>query len=168
MTSTEITGTSPAVRAFTTALATRDIDALMGTLAPEPVLHSAVSGPPFRGREVVRDIYASLFDTFEDLRITDELHDGPTHVFFWEGHIGKRYVAGADRLRTDREGRIHEITIVGRPMTGLAMFISGIGFHLARRRRGLMVARFLRVGTAPLAPMFALLDRMANWFVRKP
>ena len=167
MTTTQATGQSAGSHPFTTALAARDVDALMGTVAPDPVLYSAVSGPPFRGREMLRDLYASVFDTFDELRITDELHDGRTHVLFWEGSIGGRFVAGADRLRTDAGGMVEEITIVGRPMTGLSMFITGIGFHLARRRRGIVVARALQVAARPLAPMFALIDRLAGWALRR-
>ena len=61
---------------------------------------------------------------------------------------------------------MREITIVGRPLTGLSAFITGIGFHLARRRRGILVARFLRLAARPLAPMFSLLERMGAWVAR--
>src|SRR5687767_4175447 len=103
MTTTTASGSNAPSHPFTAALADRNVEALVATLAPDAVLYSAVTSNPFRGREVLRDVYASLFDTFEDLRITDQLRDGATHVFFWEGHIGGRYVAGADRLRTDQD-----------------------------------------------------------------
>jgi hypothetical protein len=63
---------------------------------------------------------------------------------------------------------VEEVTIVGRPMSGLSMFISGIGFHLARRRRGTFVAWLMRIGAQPLAPMFALFDRVAKRLLRMP
>jgi ketosteroid isomerase-like protein len=165
-----MTTTAPAATAghhpFTAALASRDIDALVGSLAPDAVLHSAVTNVPFEGREVLRDLYGSLFDAFEDLRVTDELERGDTRVFFWEGRMDGRYVAGADRLRLDADGKVREITIVGRPLTGLVSFLTGIGFHFTRRRRGALVARVLRLGTLPLVPLFRLIDALTGWIVR--
>ena len=149
--------------AFTAALATRDIDALVHTLAPGVVLHSAVTDTPFEGREVVGDVYRSLFESFEGLTILEQFESGDTHAFFWEGRIDGRYVAGADRIRLDPDGRVRDITIVGRPLTGLATFLTGIGYRFARRRRGLAVARALRLGTLPLAPLFSLFDPVTRW-----
>jgi hypothetical protein len=152
--------------AFSAALAARDIDALVSTLAPDAVLHSAITNTPFEGREVLADVYSSLFDAFEELHVTDQFQNGNTHVFFWEGRIDGRFVAGADRFRVDDAGQVREITIVGRPLTGLAGFITGLGFHFARRRRGRVVARILRVTALPLAPLFSLMDRIVGWLIR--
>ena len=151
---------------FTSALANRDIDALVETLAPGAVLHSAITSTRFEGREVIRDVYLSLFEAFEELHVTDRFQDSNTAAFFWEGRIDGRYVAGADRVKLDADGKVRDITIVGRPLTGLAGFITGIGFHFARRRRGPVVARILRVTALPLAPMFSLVDRLVAWLVR--
>ena len=107
-----------------------------------------------------------MFDGFEDLRVTDRFQTGDIHAFFWEGRMDGRFVAGADRLRVDDAGQVREITIVGRPLTGLAGFITGLGFHFARRRRGPVVARILRVTALPLAPMFSLVDRLVAWLIR--
>jgi hypothetical protein len=167
MSTTEATQLAPRRHPFTAALEARDVEALVTTLTQDAVLHSAVTGTPFRGRDMLRDVYASLFDSFDDLRVTGEFESGRTQVFFWEGYIRGRYVEGADRLRLDEAGRVAEITIVGRPMTGLAMFVSEIGFHLARRRRGAAVARVLRLTARPLAPLFALLDRIGGWVLRR-
>jgi hypothetical protein len=151
---------------FIAALSSRDIDALVATLAPDAVLHSAVTGSPFEGSAMIRDVYESLFESFDDLRITDEFQAPNTHAFFWEGRIEGRYVAGVDRIRTDPDGKVTEITIVGRPLSGLAGFIAGIGFGFARRRRGLMVARVLRLAARPLAPLFSALDAVTRWLQR--
>jgi ketosteroid isomerase-like protein len=151
---------------FTAALAGQDIEALVGTLAPDVVLHSAVTGTPFEGRDVLRDIYASLFEAFEEFRVTEEFASGDVHVFFWEGRIDGRYVAGADRIEVDGAGQVRDITIVGRPMAGLSGFLSGLGYHFARRRRGPVVARVLRILALPLGPLFASLDVVTRWLAR--
>jgi len=152
---------------FTQALAARDADALIALLAPDVVLHSAVTDAPFEGRELVADTYRSVVESFEeDVRVVDEFELGDTHAFFWEGRIEGRFVAGADRFRLDADGQVREITIVGRPMSGLSTFLTGIGPRLARRRRGELVAKLLRFSALPLPPFFALLDRISPWILR--
>ena len=161
-----MTVTNAAAHPFIAALQRRNIDALVEALAPDAVLHSAVTDTPFEGREVIRDIYASLFEAFEELTVTDEFRSEAVHAFFWEGRLEGRYVAGADRLRLNANGKVADITIVGRPLSGLAGFITGIGSGFARRRRGPLVARVLRLAGRPLAPLFASLDVVTRWLIR--
>ena len=151
---------------FTQAIAERDAETLIATLAPDVVLYSAVTRTPFEGHDVVADTYRSVLESFEEVRVVDEFEDGDTHAFFWEGRIEGRYVAGADRYRLDAEGRVREVTIYGRPMSGVATFVTGIGFRLARRRRGRLLATVLRVTSLPLPPMLTLLDPVTRWVLR--
>jgi uncharacterized membrane protein len=51
-------------------------------------------------------------------------------------------------------------------MSGVATFVTGIGFRLARRRRGALVARILRLTSLPLPPMLTLLDPVTSWVLR--
>jgi hypothetical protein len=153
--------------AFTAALVARDVDALSETLAPDVVLHSAVTLSPFEGAELVTDTYRSVFESFEELRVVDEFESGDTHAFFWEGRMGGRYVAGADRIRMDSGGRVREITIVGRPMSGVATFLTEIGYRIARRRRGPVPAALMRVTSRPLPVMLSLLDPLSRRMLRQ-
>jgi ketosteroid isomerase-like protein len=153
--------------AFTAAIAARDADGLIDTLAPDVVLHSAVTGTPFVGREVVADTYRSVLESFEELRIVDEFEGGDTHAFFWEGRMEGRFVAGADRIRLNPDGKVREITVLGRPLSGVATFLTGIGPRLARRRRGGVAATLLRVTALPLPPLLALLDPVSRWILRQ-
>jgi hypothetical protein len=152
--------------AFPAAIASRDPGALIDTLAPDVVLHSAVTRFPFEGRDLVADTYRSVLESFEEIRIVDEFENGDTLAFFWDGRMGGRPVSGADRVRFDSEGRVREITVVGRPMSGVATFLTEIGFRLARRRRGGLVARLLRVTSLPLPPLLSLLDPVSRWMLR--
>jgi hypothetical protein len=154
--------------AFPAAIAARDAGALIETLAPDVVLHTAVTRFPFEGRDLVADTYRSVLESFEEIRIVDEFESGDTHAFFWEGRIAGRPVAGADRIRLDEGGRVREITVVGRPMSGVATFLTEIGFRLARRRRGGLVARLLRITSLPLPPLLAMLDPVSRWILRPP
>jgi SnoaL-like protein len=150
---------------FLAAIAARDPDALIDTLAPEVVLHSAVTAAPFEGRDVVADTYRSVLESFEELRIVDEFESGDTHAFFWDGRMGGRYVSGADRIRLDADGKVRDITVLGRPMSGVATFLTEIGPRLARRRRGGLVARLLRITALPLPPLLSVLDPVSRWIL---
>jgi hypothetical protein len=152
---------------FTAAIASGDVNALIDTLEPDVVLYSAVTGTPFLGREVVADTYRSVIEAFEELRVVDEFESGDTHAFFWEGRMEGRFVAGADRLRLNPDGKVREITVLGRPLSGVATFLTGIGPRLARRRRGGVVATLLRVTALPLPPLLALLDPVSRWILRQ-
>jgi hypothetical protein len=137
------------------------------TLADDVVLHSAVTASPFERKDTVADIYAAVIASFEQLEVVDELEAGDTHAFFWRGRIDGRFVEGADRFRLDADGKVSEITIVGRPLSGLATFLTGIGFRFARRRRGAVVAWALRVSALPLPVLFSLLDPVSSWLARR-
>jgi hypothetical protein len=80
--------------------------------------------------------------------------------------MGGRPVWGADRIRLDADGQVREITVLGRPMSGVATFLTEIGFRLARRRRGKFVARLLRLSALPLPPMLSLLDPVTRRIIR--
>ena len=161
----EATGTTPR-HPFPAAIQARDHAALVETLAPNVVLHSAVTSAPFEGRKTVADLYASVIASFEDVEVVDELSSGQTHAFYWRGHIDGRFVEGADRLRLDEDGKVREITVTGRPLSGLATFLTGIGAHFATQRRGPRVGRMLRATARPLPPLFSALDPVTRWLTR--
>jgi ketosteroid isomerase-like protein len=151
---------------FTAALEAGDQAALVETLAPDVTLHSAVTGTPFEGDDTVSELYASVIASFEEVEVVDELSDGDTVVFFWRGRIEGRFVEGADRLRLDGAGKVREITITGRPLSGVATFLTGIGPRFARQRRGRAVASALRLTARPLPSMLGLLDPVSRWMAR--
>ena len=161
----EATGTTPR-HPFPAAVQARDHAALVETLAPDVVLHSAVTKTPFEGRDTVADVYASVIASFEELEIVDELSSGQTYAFYWRGRMDGRFVEGSDRLRLDDSGKVREITVTGRPLSGLATFLTGIGAHFATNRRGPGVGRLLRATARPLPPLFSALDPVTRWLTR--
>src|SRR3712207_3237706 len=126
---------------FPAAMLARDHAALVAELADEVVLHSAVTSAPFEGKQVVAELYASVMAAFEELEVVDDFESDGAYAFFWRGRIDGRFVEGADRLRFDEAGKVNDITIVGRPLSGLATFLTGIGSHFAGQRRGPTVGR---------------------------
>jgi len=159
---TETTNRHP----FAAAIAARDHAALVETLAPEVVLHSAVAETPFEGSETVGDVYASVIASFEHVEIVDDFSNGDTYAFWWRGRIDGHFVEGADRLRLDDAGKVRDITVTGRPMSGLATFLSGIGARFARGRRGPLVGWLLRVTALPLPALFGALNPVTRWLAK--
>ncbi|HEV2074765.1 MAG TPA: nitroreductase family deazaflavin-dependent oxidoreductase [Thermoleophilaceae bacterium] len=148
------------------AMEARDLQGLIDTLSSDVVLHSAVTRTTFEGRETVGELYGCVMESFEELEVVDEFSSGDTYAFFWRGRMEGRFVEGADRLRVDDTGKVREITIVGRPLSGLATFLTGIGSRFARSRRGALVARTLELTVRPLPPVLAALDPMSGWLMR--
>ena len=168
MSATSETRQATARHPFPAAIADRDHAALLDTLAPEVVLHSAVAETPFEGRETVGDVYASVIASFEEVEIVDEFTNGDTHAFWWRGRIDGRFVEGSDRLRLDDAGKVREITVTGRPLSGLATFLTAIGSRFARGRRRPAVGRLMRATAGPLPPLFSALDPVTRWLARPP
>jgi hypothetical protein len=163
MAATRQTSTRLERHPFAIAIIEGDHPALVETLASDVVLHSAVANAPFEGRDTVADVYASVIESFDHVEVVDEFATEGTYVFFWRGRMEGRFVEGADRLRLDESGNVREITVLGRPLSGLATFLTGIGSRFANRRRGRGVATVLRLTSLPLPPTFSLLDPVTRW-----
>jgi hypothetical protein len=154
------------VHPFRTAFRTRDLDAWSDTLGADVVAHSPIFKSPFVGRETVVELYGVLFDALGNLEITDELANGDSRAFFWRADVGHRKVQGADLLRVDADGKIVEITVLIRPLVDIAAFGSAVGPPLARKR-GRVPAILVKLISAPLGWMMALVDVIAPRLVQR-
>jgi hypothetical protein len=68
---------------------------------------------------------------FEDFRYTDELdaEDG-TMALVFQAAVGGRELQGVDLLRFDETGRVRELTVLVRPMSGLQALMEAVGPRL--------------------------------------
>ena len=151
---------------FVAAQEARDLPALSDTLADDVVLHPPVVLTTFNGSETVGELFAADMESFEEFEVVEELSSGDTYVFFWRGRMEGRFVEGAYRFRLDSAGRVGEITVVGRPFSGLAGFMTGTGPRFARRRRGPFVATMMRLSWRPLVGLYATLEPVTRWVIR--
>jgi SnoaL-like domain len=154
------------VHPFRNAFQTRDLDAWSDALADDVVAHSPIFTTPFAGRDSVLELYSVLFEALGDFEITDELANGDSRAFFWHADLGRRKIQGVDLVRVDRQGKIAEITVLIRPLVDIAAFGSTVGPPLARKRgaiRGVLV----RLISAPLGWMMALVDAIAPRMVQR-
>ena len=105
---------------FRAAVEAKDFDAALTLFAEDATLDSPVAFKPFVGIEQVSVVLRAVSETFEDFRYTDELgpEDG-VHVLIFNARVGDKSVQGLDLLRTDSEGRITNLTVMIRPLSGL-------------------------------------------------
>ena len=104
---------------FRAAVEAGDIDAGLGLFAEDATLDSPVAFKPFVGIEQVGVVLRAVVETFEDFHYTDELGGDGVHALIFNARVGDKSVQGLDLLRTDSEGRITNLTVMIRPLSGL-------------------------------------------------
>ena len=121
---------------FRAAVETKDLDAAIALFADDATLDSPVAFQPFVGIDAISVVLRAISETFEDFRYTDELGgDDGTHVLIFSARVGDREVQGLDLIRADSEGRIANLTVMIRPMSGLIALAEAMAAkvgHLAK------------------------------------
>ena len=121
---------------FRAAVEAGDLDAGLTLFANDATLDSPVAFKPFVGVEAVGVVLRAVFETFEDFHYTDELEgsDG-THALIFNARVGDKSVEGLDLIRSDDSGRITNLTVMVRPMSGLIALAEAMAAkvgHLAK------------------------------------
>ncbi len=104
---------------FRRAVEAQDLDAAIAELAPDVVFRSPVVYKPYAGRDTVAVLLRAVFEVFEDFRYEAEVASGEREVLIFRARIGEREIEGADFLRFGEDGRIAEMVVMVRPMSGL-------------------------------------------------
>lgn len=116
--------------AFRAGVESGDVDAALRALAPDVVLHSPVTFRAFEGAEVVGHVLRTVSQVFQDFRYTDHLREGPTSILVFRARVGEREVDGIDLIREDAKGRVADITVMVRPLSGLTALAEEMGRRL--------------------------------------
>jgi ketosteroid isomerase-like protein len=154
------------VHPYRAAWQTRDLNAWAEALDVDVVMYSPVFKTPFRGREAAVELFGVLFEALGEVRITDEFVSGDSHAFFWRADAGGRWIEGTDLLRRGEDGKIVEITVMVRPLVGIAAFAGAVGQPLAAKR-GAWRAAVLRLLTPALKATLAVADVVASRLVQR-
>jgi len=120
---------------FRAAVEAGDIDAGLTLFADDATLDSPVAFKPFVGIDAVGVVLRAVFETFEDFHYTDEFEAGPTHALIFQARVGDKSVQGLDLIRTDDSGRITNLTVMIRPLSGLVALAEAMSAkvgHLAK------------------------------------
>ncbi|MFF7557555.1 nuclear transport factor 2 family protein [Streptomyces olivaceus] len=108
------------MRAFRAAVEAHDMDAVEALLAEDVVFTSPVVFKPYRGRAVTAAILRAVERVFEDFRYERTIGDpdGRDHALVFTARVGDRELGGCDFLHLDEDGRIDELTVMVRPLSG--------------------------------------------------
>ncbi len=119
--------------AFKSAIEAEDPDGLRATLAEDVVFRSPVVFRPYEGHAVVSAILTEgAMNVFEDFRYVERFEDGDTAALIFKAKVGDREVDGLDLLRFDRDGKVVELMVMVRPMSGLNALAEAMGREFER------------------------------------
>ena len=123
---------------FRAAVEAEDRDALVACLAEDVRFLSPVVFRAYEGRDLVGTILTEgAMRVFRDFSYRQQLEDGDVAALIFTARVGDREVDGLDLLRFDGEGRVAELTVMVRPMSGLNALATA------------MAARFEALGITP-------------------
>ncbi len=117
--------------AFRAAAEAKDFSVAEELFTADVVFRSPAVFKPYEGRGAMGVILAAVAEIFEDFRYTDQVETGDTAVLIFAARVGEREVNGVDVLRFDADGRITELMVMIRPLSGLNAVVEAMGRKLA-------------------------------------
>jgi hypothetical protein len=114
--------------AFHSAVEARDPDALADCLADDVTFRSPVTFRAYEGKPLVGTILTEgAMKVFSDFRYTDRIETGETAALVFKARVGEREVDGIDLLWFDEEGKVGELMVMVRPMSGVQALAEAMG-----------------------------------------
>lgn len=104
---------------FRAAAEAKDFSAIDELFAEDVEFKSPVVFKPYEGREAVAMLLGAVLQVFEDFRYTDQTETDGTATLAFSARVGERELEGIDLLRFDDEGRVREMAVYVRPMSGV-------------------------------------------------
>jgi hypothetical protein len=121
---------------FRAAVEGEDASALEDALAEDVVFRSPAVFRPYEGRQTVLLLLSAVVPVLEGFRYTDQVETGDTAVLAFGARVGDREVDGIDLLRFDTEGRVRELTVYVRPLSGLQALAEAMMARMANPPSG--------------------------------
>lgn len=117
---------------------------------------------PKRGKETVTELLGVVYEVFENYRVTDTWTKDNEVMFEFEVKVGKYTLQGIDRFRLNDAGKVVQLKVWIRPLSGLQELARqvakrGLDAHLAdqgplaalvfrARVRAVMLGKSIRAG----------------------
>jgi hypothetical protein len=106
--------------AFRAAVEAEDPEALTDALADDVVFRSPAVFKPYEGKAAVSAILVQgAMKVFEDFRYVEHIENSDVATLIFEARVGDRRLDGLDLLRFDADGKVRELMVMVRPMSGL-------------------------------------------------
>ena len=104
---------------FKAAAEAKDFAAAEEIFAEDVVFRSPVVFKPYEGRDTLLVLLGAVSRVFEDFRYIGQVETDDAATLVFEARVGDRELQGVDILRFDAEGRVREMIVMVRPMSGM-------------------------------------------------
>jgi hypothetical protein len=119
-------------KAFQAAVLAGDEAGLAEVLAEDVVFRSPAVFKPYEGRDATLLVLRAVSQVFEDFRYDDRFEGEDGEVLLFSARVGDRELNGIDLLRFDDEGKVRELIVMIRPLSGLNALVEAMGRELER------------------------------------
>ncbi|MCX4098245.1 nuclear transport factor 2 family protein [Nocardia sp. alder85J] len=119
---------------FRAAVEAHDAAAIEATLAESVVFTSPVAFHPYTGRAITAASLRGVLRVFEDFRYVREIAsaDGRDLALLFETVVDGKRISGCDFLHLDETGRVDELTVMVRPLSGATALAAAMGAQFER------------------------------------
>ncbi|WP_406276009.1 nuclear transport factor 2 family protein [Nocardia sp. NBC_00881] len=130
------------MNAFRAAVEARDIAAVEELLAENVVFTSPVAYKPYPGKAITAAILRAVLRVFEDFHYVREIAgaDGDDHALVFEATVGGKTVNGCDFLHFDENGKIDDLMVMVRPLSGAQALSAAMGVQFERIQQEALAA----------------------------
>jgi hypothetical protein len=115
---------------FRAAVESKDLAKVAEMLHPDIVMSSPAVFKPYRGRDSVLTLLTAVFQTLENLTYTAEFRDADSEVLRFRANVGDKQLEGVDIISYADDGRVAELTVMLRPLSGLIAVAKEVGDRL--------------------------------------
>jgi hypothetical protein len=131
---------------FRQAVEARDASAIEALLADDVVFTSPVAFAPYHGKPITAAILRAVMRVFSDFRYIREIGDpdAPDHALVFEATVAGKQITGCDFLHVDDTGRIDDLMVMVRPLSGATALAEAMGAQFDRIK-----AEALEAGSDP-------------------
>jgi hypothetical protein len=105
--------------AFRKAAESKDFEAADELFDPEVVFNSPFSFKPYEGLDAIKVVLGNVSEVLENFRYFAHTETGDTATLVFDAASGDRLLQGVDVLRFGDDGKIVEMSVMIRPMSGL-------------------------------------------------
>lgn len=122
---------------FRAAVESKDFERVLETMAPNVQFRSPAVFAPYEGREGVGALLRVVADVLgPELVYQWQVREGDREVLCFTSRVGNRELEGVDLLRYDDEGRVSELVVMMRPVSGLIAVRDAVVASLQRTTDG--------------------------------
>ena len=105
----------------------KDPTILAPLISDQAILRSPAYWRPHQGRKAVLAVFGGVMSILEDFRYQGQWVDGSELILLFEGRLEGKTVRGIDRVVLDEEGRLCELEVFVRPLSGLTLLAEHMG-----------------------------------------